>query len=158
MGEESLWSLLGLFFVAVLVPVAAYYVTRYIARKAKGPAGGPGMKQLERMYLGRDKYILLVKIGGKGYILGVTNQSITSVGTLGEEEMRSYEAQEPAENSGGGFAQKLRSFMNAPETLRQNREQYRRTSGGSFEEPDQNMLWRDADSGAEADRPNGDGQ
>lgn len=158
MGEGSLWSLLGLFFVAVLVPVAAFYATRVIARKAQGFAKGPAMKQLERMYLGRDKYIQLVKIGSKGYILGVTNQNITAVGMLDEEEMLAFEAREPSEPVGSGFAQKLKSFMNAPETLRQNREQARRNGGNPYEQADQNMLWRDADPYAGPDHQNGDGQ
>lgn len=159
-AEDNLWSTVGLFLLAVLIPAAAYFATKYIARKARGTTKGPGIEILERMYLSRDKYILIVKVGEKGYILGVTNQNITALGMLSEQEMSAYNEQpKPASNAGGGgFAQTLKNFMNAPETLRRNREQYRRSDGNFNGDADRSEFYPDGPSYTEADRSNKDGK
>ncbi len=156
-SSDNIWSVLWLFFLAVLIPVAAYFVTRYFAKKAQGTQHTPAMKQLARMFLGRDKYILLLKIGEKGYILGVTNQSISRIGTLSEQEMEAYDAGDAARDAGGGFVQKLKNFINAPKTLRREREAYRQFGGRPFGDIYQDELQDEANPDPDAGPQDGDG-
>jgi flagellar biosynthetic protein FliO len=132
MGQDNWVSTMGLFLVAVLVPVAAYYATRFLVGKTQTGNKKAGMKLLDRLYLSRDKYILVVKIAGKGYVLGVTNQSVSPIDTLSQEQLSQYEQAPPASGGGSGtFSDRLKRLMQAPEALRSAREQQRKGRGDS---------------------------
>ena len=64
------------------------------------------------MVVGRDKHIILVEAGEQYFLIGVTNQAISLIGTLKKEELSSIE-QEPTETGAGfkGFFGKLSGFM-----------------------------------------------
>jgi len=75
-------SLVGI----VVVIIACYYVTYYIGAKASGRnVGRPRNKNIDvidRFAISRDKSFCIVKIAGKVYVIGVTNQAMTLLDTL----------------------------------------------------------------------------
>ncbi len=72
--------LLILGFGAVLC--ASYFVTRYIGSKFSLSKGSKYIKILDRMFLANDKSICIIQIGGRIFILGITNHHIECIGDM----------------------------------------------------------------------------
>lgn len=73
---------LGVLFVIFL----AYVGTKWISRKYTNVSKTNQMKVLERISLGQDKSIVLVSIGKKAYLLGVSAKGIETLHSLEEGE------------------------------------------------------------------------
>lgn len=103
---EDIFAALGGLAAICLVVFAAYYVTRFMAARARPNLGNRrGIRLLDRFALARDKMIVLVEVGEAVYMLGVTNQSINLIDTVELPELPAGEERKgtPAET----FAQLL---------------------------------------------------
>jgi flagellar biogenesis protein FliO len=78
------------------------------------------------MPLGRDKNVVLIEVGDQKLLIGVTNQSINTLGQIDGEAIKAAKEQMPAKE-GKGFAQQFRDFLinakDAQENLRKARMQ-----------------------------------
>ncbi len=129
---DSVGSSFTLIIILVLVLVAAYFTTRFLSVHSKRLTKGASMKLLDQMALSRDKHVVLLKVGEKGYIIGVTNQGMNVIGTMEKKELAVLE-----QDSGeprvlpniNGFFRKFRDFIKnasgAQEKLREARMQAR---------------------------------
>ena len=84
-------SLLGMAASAVLIIVLAYWFTRYVVgRGALGPRlGGRNAGQMEvlvQLALGREERLVLVRVGERYLLLGVTAGSISALAELTKED------------------------------------------------------------------------
>ena len=123
---DGIGSSILMIVLLLLVMLGAYFTTKFLSVKTKRLTKGKFLDIKDRLYVGRDKNILLVEAGDQYFLVGVTNQTITLIGTLKKEELSSIE-QEPAETSAGfkGVFGKFSGFMknagNAQEELRKAR-------------------------------------
>ena len=67
------------FLGVLLVIFLAYWVTRYIFAKYIHMSSSRHVRVLERAVLGQDKFLALVSVNKRVYLLGVTCQNITTV-------------------------------------------------------------------------------
>ena len=110
--KARLWVLLA----TILVLALAYWFTRYVVGRL---AGGrllprPGrMTVLEQLSVGKDQRLLLVKVGEKIHLLGVTPGGISRLETLTEEEAAAWaaEAKTPDAPPAVSFREALRSVI-----------------------------------------------
>ena len=84
-----------------LVIVAAYYTTRAISTKAQKINKGKCLKVIDRLVIGRDKHILLLEAGDTVYLLGITGQNMTPIGTLPKERMEQFLSAEKTQSASG---------------------------------------------------------
>jgi len=76
--DSSSWlQNLGALVLMVLVFALAYWGTRLLAQKPRLIGHSSQLKVIERLSLGRDRQLLLVQVGEKVYLAGVTPQHIT---------------------------------------------------------------------------------
>ena len=77
-----------LFYLIVLIVVLmlAYYTTRMLGRGMGRTRGTGGMEILDQMALGRDSYLLVVKVQERIFLIGVSPGRISKV-----EELESYD-------------------------------------------------------------------
>ena len=77
-----------LFYLIVLIAVLvlAYYTTRMLGRGMGRTRGTGGMEILDQMALGRDSYLLVVKVQERIFLIGVSPGRISKV-----EELESYD-------------------------------------------------------------------
>ena len=119
----------------VAIIVAAYFATKYLSGKGRSVKSRQ-MRILDRMMLGKDKHIVLLEVGGKNLLIGVTNQQINVLGDIDGETLKARQS-ENDEASQKGFTSKLRDFAvrmkNAPSDLNK-----ARTQGGSTSWPKHN--------------------
>lgn len=72
-------------FIAVLF--ASYYCCRLMASLQRGLSGSKYMKIEDRLILSRDKSLLVVKVGERYLLIGVTNDNTTLVCELDAEDL-----------------------------------------------------------------------
>lgn len=78
--------------VLILVLALAYYTTRMLGRGMSLKQRTAGMQVLDQMAIGRDSFLLVVKVQEQILLLGVSPAGITKL-----EQLDTYERQEPAE-------------------------------------------------------------
>lgn len=75
-------SLLGGLFLFVLVLVLAWYCSRWLGGRFGFSAAGGTIRILERVMVGPDRFLLVVRAGSVVWLLGVTPQHIERLGEL----------------------------------------------------------------------------
>ena len=78
--------------VLILVLVLAYYTTRILGRGMRLKQRTGGMEVLDQMTVGRDSFLVVVKVQEKILLLGVSPSGIEKL-----DKLDSYEKMEPAE-------------------------------------------------------------
>lgn len=81
----------------IVVILAAYYATYYLAKRRNKRIPGRGINVLERFSLTKDKLVCVIEANGKEYLVVITNGGATLLDTF---EAGEYEA-EAAENDMG---------------------------------------------------------
>ncbi len=104
LGGDAAWaSFLWMFVCVVLIIGLAYWFTKYVAgRGALGAfSGGRRMEVLDRMPLGRDQSLILVRVGERYLLLGAGTAGVTLLSELTGEEAAAWKAPERAEEHPG---------------------------------------------------------
>lgn len=99
MLEDSTGSTLLLIFVLLLVIFAAYFTTRYLSVKGGNLMKSKYMLVKDRVVLAKDKQIVLLQVGTKHIVVGITPQAMQQLGTVEEGELQPV-AQEPPQTDG----------------------------------------------------------
>lgn len=68
--------MLGLILITVLVLVATWLATRWIGRKSQLSHNSRNVKIIERTPIARDKYLAIIEVAGKYYLISVTAQNV----------------------------------------------------------------------------------
>ncbi len=110
---ELYWQLIFSLLGVVLVLILTFIATKWIAKRYAGAAGSGGksaakMQVLDRMTLGKDQYILIAKIYGGIYMIGVSGHQITLLKDLSECDQAQFEQSPHAAES---FSSTLLSAM-----------------------------------------------
>ena len=76
--EQFLWFI----FVFISIIVMAYYLSRYYASFTLSANKTRYIKVVDKYVIGRDKFILLIKIDKKFYLIGITNNDIRLISDI----------------------------------------------------------------------------
>ena len=107
--------LLGVVFVILL----AYVGTGWLAKKYVGTGAGKNMRVIERLSLGQDKSLLLVRVGGKTLLLGVSGKGFEVLRELDADELPVVEEAPAPKND---FADMLAAAMKVSPLMEKLRE------------------------------------
>lgn len=74
-------SFISMIFSVALICIVAYFATRYLGRfgAVSKQKGDTKMRIYERLAIAPNKYLLLVKLGDKWCVLGVSNDRISLI-------------------------------------------------------------------------------
>ncbi|HYF83042.1 MAG TPA: flagellar biosynthetic protein FliO [Clostridia bacterium] len=111
-GSTIYGALYFLFMTAVILG-AAYYVTKYLARKGLSSANNKNLKIVETIPLGIDKSLLLVKVGEQYLLLGNTQKELTMLTAVDKEKLTLSNASEVYNNMDG---ESIESYMDKLKT------------------------------------------
>lgn len=122
------WDTIGLIFVLIVVLLAAYFTTRFLSRRMKRLSRTAFMEVVDRLYVSRGKYIMLVRTGDKGFLIGVTNQTMVMLGEIADGTFKETQEETGTQSpERKGFLDKIKGFLSysthAQEELRKAREQ-----------------------------------
>lgn len=111
MGDELL-TLLGTVFTILLVLVLAYGCTRLLAGRLPGTVTGSGqrIRILEKVPMGKDSHLLLVKLGDTYQFLGVSQGAVTCLRQVPPEEAEHWD-QTGDDTRTTGFQAALRQIL-----------------------------------------------
>lgn len=91
LGDQFLSLLMPTFGVIVII-LLAYFGTKWFSKKYSRMSSGRYMQVLERMALGQDKSLALIKIGRKVYLFGVSAKGVDNLCTFDEGEISAEES------------------------------------------------------------------
>lgn len=74
MDDVMLWGLVRLFLVMLIVVPAAFFATRWYAKRQ---SPGKNLRVKEALSLGANKAVYVIEWEDRSLLLGVTNHSIT---------------------------------------------------------------------------------
>ncbi|OJU14281.1 MAG: hypothetical protein BGN88_08810 [Clostridiales bacterium 43-6] len=80
---------MDLLFALVIVGLViwlSYWGTKWLSKRFNTISAGKHIKIMDRTMLSQDKFLVLTKVNGKVYFLGVTSQSIETISTMDESE------------------------------------------------------------------------
>ncbi|MFI3249639.1 MAG: flagellar biosynthetic protein FliO [Eubacteriales bacterium] len=112
MLEDGL-KLLIFLIVLGLTLLAAYYSTRFVGTQwgsATRFMDGKSIQILERLYVGRDQHIMLVKLANRHLLLGCTASQITNLAELTSEEIAELTSANQKEQEGVTFSSWLQKM------------------------------------------------
>ncbi len=95
---DNVWSLLGMLATAAAILLAAHYTTKWIAarglsRYAAG-CGAGDFRVLRQTGLGKDAQAVLLQLGERCLLLGVTPGGVTLLRELDREEAAQWTKEE----------------------------------------------------------------
>ena len=106
---ENFLTLLGALLLVMLVIFLSYYATKYLAKGASKINGATHMKVMDRIVLGQDRALLIVRIGASYYLIGSSDQSISLLKELNPDELSFLQEGETQELP--GFKQSFRTVL-----------------------------------------------
>ncbi len=95
-------SLIGSILLFILVLFLAWFCTRWIGKRygLRGSAGGSKIKILDRMALGADRSLIVIRLEDRVWLLGMTAHHINKIEEL-DPEVFAEEAFSEEENAHG---------------------------------------------------------
>jgi flagellar biosynthetic protein FliO len=79
---DTFYGIFYFLFMSAVILGAAYFVTRYLARRGFNPVANKNLKVIETVPLGIDKSLLLVKVGEQYLLLGSSQKNITLLAAI----------------------------------------------------------------------------
>ena len=76
------WQTLGLIAILAAICAAAWFATRLLATRMAPNSAGKHMQVVERLGVAQDKTILLLRVGDKGMLVGVSKQQMHALGEV----------------------------------------------------------------------------
>lgn len=86
-GVDSFFKLLGLSVVFVLILVATYYTTKWVAKSGAVRSANKNIKIVETHRITQNKYIQIIQIGQKYVAVGIGKEEIEFLTCLDESEL-----------------------------------------------------------------------
>jgi len=110
-------SLISMFGLFVMVVAGAYLSARLMGKHYSRQASPANqIKIIDKLDLGRDRFMMIIQTGGKTLLVGVTTQRVETLAELAHEELASL----PETVGGADFFRiwkdKLQKFTGAAET------------------------------------------
>ncbi|WP_122789970.1 flagellar biosynthetic protein FliO [Intestinibacillus sp. Marseille-P6563] len=99
-------SLIGMLLCVVVILYLAYWFTRRIAagNNIRMRTGGRHMQVYDRLPLGQNKMLTVVRVGSRWFVLGISGEHITTIAELTEEEAHHWRT----DSSGQGSVETLK--------------------------------------------------
>ncbi len=106
-GVDSVVQFLTVLIMFVFVLGITYLTTRYIAKIQKVQMTNRNMELIDTLRISNNKYLQIVRIGGKYYCMAVCKDTVTMLGEVQKEELVFYEGDA---NAGMDFKSILEDF------------------------------------------------
>ncbi|MDF2800160.1 MAG: hypothetical protein K0S61_63 [Anaerocolumna sp.] len=86
-GGNNIIQLVGLFIVFILILVVTYYTTRFVGGVKMGVTKSSNFKVLETYRLSQTKYLQLIQIGTKYFVIAVSKDNVNFLTELNENDI-----------------------------------------------------------------------
>lgn len=104
-------SLVSVLIVTILILYLSYVFTRLLGKGMVIKRGGSCMQQLDRLPLGQDKAVSVVRAGNHYYLIGITSSQITLLAELQEEDIKNELSELPSQTEEGQTALNFKEIL-----------------------------------------------
>lgn len=115
-GFSMIGQLFSLIFMFLLILAAAYFTSKYLAKKGAVMAGNRNLKVVERMNLGIDKAMYIVNVGDCYYLIAVGKHTFHLIDKLGKEQVQIFQNETTTGIADKVFDTYLEKFMKKSKT------------------------------------------
>ncbi len=84
---ESLLQLLGLLVLFIIILIACYYVTKWVANVSSNSISASNIKVIETYKITTNKYIQIIKIAGEYIAVAISKEDVTFLCKLEEDNI-----------------------------------------------------------------------
>lgn len=116
---SSVISMVSVLVLTSLILYLSYLFTRSLGKGIEMKRGGTCMQMLDRLPLGQDKAVAIVRAGSHYYLVGIASAQITLLAELSEEEIKKEVPEQPAVTG-------LEGFDNFKQILKKYTDRYRK--------------------------------
>ncbi|NLK27981.1 MAG: flagellar biosynthetic protein FliO [Clostridiales bacterium] len=85
--SESVWHLIGLVLLLIVILIAAYYTTKFVANAKFGQLRTSNFKLIDSYRIAPNKMLQIVKVANKYLVLAVSKDSVEFITELEEAEV-----------------------------------------------------------------------
>ncbi|MDE6024487.1 MAG: flagellar biosynthetic protein FliO [Lachnospiraceae bacterium] len=115
MSGQTIWQFIKLILIFVVILILAYYATKFVAKyHSNSLVGKTGLKIVESMSVGNNKFIVIAQINGSYYALGVGKDEITFIDKLSDYTPRFADSEMIDGSSKKSFKDVLSQFTGKP--------------------------------------------
>ncbi|HYE10836.1 MAG TPA: flagellar biosynthetic protein FliO [Patescibacteria group bacterium] len=86
-GVESFFRTIYYLFMFALILAAAYYITKFLARKGIAQNKSKTMKLMESMPLGADRSLHLIQVGTQYFLIGCASKGMILISELDQDKL-----------------------------------------------------------------------
>ncbi|MDI3507896.1 MAG: flagellar protein FliO/FliZ [Clostridiales bacterium] len=109
-GGDPWLSVILAVLAFVIVIAGAYYATRFISKKSIGLSRGRYIEIIDRAVLSNDKWLCIVKVGERYYLLSVAPSSVSLIIELTADQITLIDKSDVQEGN-ASFATYIQAFM-----------------------------------------------
>ena len=107
---EPLFSIAGALMWVIVILALAYWCSRYLGKRYGGGISGKYLKIIDRVQVGTDRYLILLRLQERTYLVGVSPAGIQFL-----SEPEGFIEEEPEEepqngDKPSGFQELLRAY------------------------------------------------
>lgn len=84
---NNFFQLVMLVIVFLVIMVVAYFVTKWVGNMGSTQMANKNIKVIEGCKVGQNKFVEVVKVGNKYFVLGIGKDEISCLGEVKEEEL-----------------------------------------------------------------------
>ncbi|WP_252227769.1 FliO/MopB family protein [Caldicoprobacter algeriensis] len=104
---EEILRAIGILIAFIVVLVLAYLTARFVGTKFAGYTSGKYIRIIDRIFLGKDKWVCIIQVGSQYYIVGITSQNMEFLGQISQQELIPLHS----EGKNGLFANLLGNYL-----------------------------------------------
>ncbi len=90
---SSVAEVVGMLTAFTVVLAAAYFATRYLGKYAAGGRNGGNIHILETVKLAPERYLQIIEISERYFLIGVSKTDISLITELKKEEVKDYRSE-----------------------------------------------------------------
>lgn len=84
----SIAEVVAMLIAFVIILLAAYYVTKYFGKAMTGSNQGGNIHVIETVRIAPEKYLQIVEVGGRYFLLSLSKNNLSLISELKEEEVK----------------------------------------------------------------------
>lgn len=84
---DNFLQLIMLVIVFFVIMIVAYFVTRWIGSMSNIEGNHKNIRVIEGCRVGQNKFVQIVKVGSRYFVLGIGKDEISCIGEVKEEEI-----------------------------------------------------------------------
>ena len=88
---DNILTFAGLIIAIAVILFLSYVFSKYIGRGVMGYSSSSNIKVVDRIILGQDKSLAIVKVGNKYYLIGISSAGINMLNEVSPDDLQNIE-------------------------------------------------------------------